>query len=194
MVSLWSLLSKALSVGWKYRDKLVILVLALVLVGVWRSRPGDPGYEQLPFPAPLIRTVEKVKVEIKEIPVPVYYPTPKEVSKIEKQIEGELPPGDLLGVHEFQLFDRKGFISITQPQPGAPLEVTVFPQAQKWFEWKLRDRQAILWTDVNRFDPDIELRQSLFRMGRVTTMIRIKEDDLLTKPNFSLQAGAALSF
>lgn len=193
MVNL-AFLSRSLSLAWKYRDKLVIGVLALALLAVWKTRPGDPGWVPGPTPAPLIRTVEKVKTEIKEIKVPVYYPTPKETSKLEKQIGGEIPPGDLLGVHSIKLFEREGYITITQPESGKPLEVTVFPKPEKWFQWKLHDRAAFLWTDVNRLDPDIEFRQSLFRMGRVTTMIRVKEDDLLTAPSFSLQVGAALSF
>lgn len=195
MGSLVVLFRQASKLAWKHRKNLVILVLVLALIVVWRSRPTDTGFRPEPYRAPIVRTVEKVRTEIKEIKVPVYLPTPKQSKAIEKEIGGKIPTGDLLGVHEVKPSETGSKVVITQEKPGDALTVTVFPNKPKLFAWELKQRSIEAWSDVDQVKIDAEFRQGLFRVGPVHVGLRIKQDDLLRDPiKPAIQIGARFTF
>lgn len=195
MGSLVVLFRQAGKLAWKHRKNLVILVLVLVLIVVWRSRPEGTGFQPEPYRAPLVKVVEKIKTVEKVIKVPVYIPTPKQADKIEQEIAGPLPAGDLLGIHEVKASETDSKVVITQEKPGEPLTVTVFPERPRLFKWELKQRSAEAWSDVDPFDPDVEYRQGLFRIGPVHIGARVKQDNILHDPfKPVIQIGARFTF
>lgn len=178
---------------WTHRSKLVILVLATALV---LNRKSPEIFQEAPAPyrAQPVKILRETRTVVEELKVPVFYPSPKQLERIESQIGGALPPDEkLLSIVQVDPLPAGGSAVVTSD--GSAVNVTVYPKDAPFFEWNWRDRSIAAWSEVVNPSLDMEYRQGIARIGRVELEARVIADRLLEdRRDVRLQVGARISF
>lgn len=171
-----------------HRWQLACAVLALVLGSRISCRPVFQNIQHgTSSVATITKVIENVKTVVVTKEVKVLVPTPAQVKKIEKALGQSVPDGDLLTIVDVPA-SPTGFKAVVDLPVGGAVRVTLFPNAQKWFQlgghkWIAAELGPQFSMDGADYEATIELGAEVFRTGAIQWYVKAYGDIPIQNPD-----------